>query len=705
MAAAIVVVVGTFLALAFREVQSTLLLAATARAHGAADQIASLLTQSTQQRLIELRTVADDGTVRAYLTSPTDELKPAAQARLATLSSPNPQVVELWDGAGRRVLSLATPATATNLLPAEPSAPTSTGVGRLQLYHGSLVTEAVAEVTTVTPGDAHASRLGFLVVRRPAVITATADSLNRLVGGGASVKIGNRVGGGWTDLSKVIEPPPIERVQSGVAIYRTREGDDHLGTYAAIGGTPWAVWVDFSLPAILAPARAFMRRMIAIGLALVLIASLLVRAMTARITTPLSELARASDAMAGGEYSHRVAVARSDEIGTLATAFNAMSERVEQAQRELEERVQQRTAKLAESREELDLFFALTPDMLCIADMEGRLKRVNTAWHAALGWSDAELTRTPYLEFVHPDDRTATEAESASLIAGGRTLTFENRFRCKDGSYKWLSWRAAPLVSRGVIYAAARDVTEQKRTTRELDERATELAEVNRELEAFSYSVSHDLRAPLRHVSGFAALLTERASGSLDAEATRLLKTIVNAAGRMGCLIDDLLGFSRVGRTPLSRTDVNLDRLLQEARDEVAMGTNGQAIVWRVGRLPTVSADPALLRLVFVNLLSNAAKYSASRSPAEIEVGAIPTDTQEAVLFVRDNGVGFDAQYSHKLFGVFQRLHSAEEFEGTGIGLANVKRIVHRHGGRVWAESAIDRGATFYVALPKATSA
>jgi light-regulated signal transduction histidine kinase (bacteriophytochrome) len=172
----------------------------------------------------------------------------------------------------------------------------------------------------------------------------------------------------------------------------------------------------------------------------------------------------------------------------------------------------------------------------------------------------------------------------------------------------------------------------------------------------------------------------------------------------MGRLIDDLLGFSRIGRTPLSRTSIDLDRLLQEARDEIAADHQNGAIVWHVGGLPAVSGDPALLRLVLVNLLSNAAKYSASRSPAEIEVGTVPSDADETVLFVRDNGVGFDMQYGHKLFGVFQRLHSADEFEGTGIGLANVKRIVHRHGGRVWAESAVDHGATFYVALPRESS-
>jgi signal transduction histidine kinase len=594
-AVVITVVAGTVLVLAFREVQSSLLAATGVRARGAADQIATLLAQSTQQRFLELRTLANDGALAAFLEQPSDDTKRAAEARLSKLTSPNPQVIEVWNHARQRVFSLATPATAASLLPLDAPAPTTAGISGLQRYQASLFTEATAEVTGRS-GDAPGSGVGFLVVRRPAVLTTTADTLNKLVGVGASVKIGNRSGGVWTDLSKVIAAPPLERAQSGTATYRTPDGEDRLGALTAIAGTPWAVWVDFSLPEVLAPARAFLRRMIAIALLVVLLATGLVYAMSARITTPLADLTQASEAMADGGYSTRVAITRSDEIGRLGMAFNVMSERVAHAHQELEARVQQRTAKLEE---------------------------------------------------------------------------------------------AGRLLSERV---------------QELKDSREELVALNRELEAFSYSVSHDLRAPLRHVSGFAALLTDTASESLNADSKRLLKTIVDAAGRMGCLIDDLLGFSRIGRTPLSRSRVDLDRLLQEARDEITAEHPHRPIVWRVNGLPTVSGDPALLRLVLVNLLSNAAKYSATRSPSEIEVGTVPTDADEAVLFVRDNGVGFDMQYGHKLFGVFQRLHSAEEFEGTGIGLANVKRIVHRHGGRVWAESAVDRGATFFVALPRTVS-
>jgi light-regulated signal transduction histidine kinase (bacteriophytochrome) len=309
------------------------------------------------------------------------------------------------------------------------------------------------------------------------------------------------------------------------------------------------------------------------------------------------------------------------------------------------------------------------------------------------------------VSFVHPDDVETTASENARLADSDATLTFENRYRCKDGSFRWLSWKATPVVSRGLLYAAVRDVTEQKRAARELEEHATELEAVNRELEAFSYSVSHDLRAPLRHIGGFAALLSQSASTSLDADGQRLLATIISAATRMGRLIDDLLAFSRVGRTPLDRGEVSLNPLIRDVQREIMTGLNGPEIVWHLHDLPAVRGDRALLRLVFMNLISNAVKYSSKRPQAEIEVGALPGAADEVVLFVRDNGVGFDMQYASKLFGVFQRLHSTEEFEGTGIGLANVRRIVHRHGGRVWAEGEINRGAAFFVTLPQGSPA
>ena len=232
-------------------------------------------------------------------------------------------------------------------------------------------------------------------------------------------------------------------------------------------------------------------------------------------------------------------------------------------------------------------------------------------------------------------------------------------------------------------------------------ERTAALQSINRELESFSYSVSHDLRAPLRHIEGYVAMLIEDAEGKLSAEAQRYLKVIVEASRHMSELIDDLLAFSRMGRAEMRETRVELHALAQEAIRDLEMATRGRNIGWTIAPLPTVTGDRAMLKQALANLLGNAVKYTRPRDPAQIEMGCAGEEDGRAILFVRDNGVGFDMQYADKLFGVFQRLHRADEFEGTGIGLASVRRIIARHGGRVWAEGEAGRGATFYFSLPK----
>jgi len=216
--------------------------------------------------------------------------------------------------------------------------------------------------------------------------------------------------------------------------------------------------------------------------------------------------------------------------------------------------------------------------------------------------------------------------------------------------------------------------------------------------------VSHDLRAPLRHIDGYAALLSKSAGDALGDKPRRYLQTISDSAKQMGQLIDDLLVFSRMGRQDMLRTTVNLDQLVTTVLHDLRLDLQGRTISWTIQPLPPVLGDPAMLRQVFMNLISNAVKFTATRTNAEITIGATNRSLSEAEIFVRDNGVGFDMQYVNKLFGVFQRLHRNDEFEGTGIGLANVRRIIHRHGGRTWAEGALDQGATFYFSLPLARS-
>ncbi|MGE3932065.1 MAG: ATP-binding protein [Rhodospirillaceae bacterium] len=260
-------------------------------------------------------------------------------------------------------------------------------------------------------------------------------------------------------------------------------------------------------------------------------------------------------------------------------------------------------------------------------------------------------------------------------------------------------WTPAEIDAARSLRTAVVDIVLRK--AEELAALTDELVRSNRELEAFSYSVSHDLRAPFRHIVGYAELLVERDGGRLDEKARHYIRSIIDSAYAAGKLVDDLLNFSQMGRASLHPVTVDMNKLVDEARRSLAPDIDGRDIEWRIARLPAVRADPSLLRQAVLNLLSNAAKYTRERSPAIIEVTGERIG-EEAVIAVRDNGIGFDMAYVDKLFGVFQRLNRVEDYEGTGIGLANVRRIVERHGGRAWAEGEVGHGAVFRIALPRA---
>jgi PAS domain S-box-containing protein len=429
----------------------------------------------------------------------------------------------------------------------------------------------------------------------------------------------------------------------------------------------------------------------------------------------LAELGRGVAILGAGDLDHRIAIRGDDELSDLARASNEMAVKLKESytavgnlQREAERR------KESERR---------------LSEAQKMAQLGNWSWDVSTGsveWSeqvykifhldpnkftpriDSVLALSPWQE-DHERDKELIRKAMESHEKGA----YEQRFLRPDGSTGYYNStfqgkydKRGKLIS---IVGTVLDITERKMAEEEIRklneeleqrvrDRTAQLEVANKELEGFSYSVSHDLRAPLRHLTGFVDMLAKRAT-ALDDKSRHYLEVITGAASQMGRLIDDLLSFSRMGRAEMMRTRVDLKSLLDEAIRDLHAEVKGRNIHWDVKDLPEVSGDPAMLKLVFVNLLLNAIKFTRPREQALIEISSEQTNG-EVVVSVRDNGVGFDAKYTDKLFNLFQRLHQAEEFEGTGVGLANVRRIIHRHGGRTWAEGAVNAGAVIRFSLP-----
>ena len=370
-------------------------------------------------------------------------------------------------------------------------------------------------------------------------------------------------------------------------------------------------------------------------------------------------------------------------------------------------------AAMRESEERFRTMANSMSQLAWIARADGFIHWYNQRWFEYTGTTSAQMEGWGWQRVHDPQRLPEVMAQWTEAIAAGQPFEMEFPLRGADGLFRRFLTRAQPFKNAaGQVeqwFGTNTDVDELKRVEQEIKNlnaeleqrvamRTAELQAANQELEAFSYSVSHDLRAPLRAVNGFAGIVLEDFSSQLPEEGKCYLERIRNGGQRMGELIDDLLSFSRLSRQPMNRQPVDSVKIVRDVLDELKPQQDDRQIEWRIMELPPCMADSALLKQVWVNLLSNAIKYTRDRKPAIVEVGC----TQENggnVYFVRDNGTGFDMQYAYKLFGVFQRLHRTDEFEGTGVGLAIAQRIVHRHGGRVWVEAKLDRGATFYFTL------
>ena len=574
--AAVLLVLGAAMGIvSYLDVRQTVIGIASLRLEQAASQMATVLAASGRQRATAVQQLMRQPDVIAYLrtrdTAHAASIEKSIRQYLGTATAI--ANVELWDSSGVRLLAAGaafdeTPAVARAAYLKELQSSTAT-IGRLRAERDALVYPVGGRI------DDAGETAGFVVERRrisnPAQSQQTIALLSGLIGGAATIVVGNDDGSAWTNLAATVAGVPIARDRADRLLEYDRPGMPRVFAWAKpIEGTPWLVAIEFPRDAVMAPADRLARRWVVITLALLLIAAAIGWAYSRRITTPLRRVTEGAEAAAELRHVAPLEINRHDEIGRLADAFNVMTERVEEARHDLERRVEDRTA---------------------------------------------------------------------------------------------------------------------------------ELTAVNRELESFSYSVSHDLRAPLRAIVGFVQILEEDHSASLDPEARRVLDRVKANATRMGQLIDDLLTFARIGRTPLTRQRVDLNHLARTVADE-AIAAADHPVELVVEPLPPCVGEPVLLQQVLANLISNAVKFTARTPRAKVTIGA--TTNGETAYFVRDNGAGFDERFAEKLFGVFQRLHRTAEFEGTGVGLAIVQRIINRHGGRVWAEGKVNEGATFYFTLPAA---
>ena len=699
----LLVVVATSSWLAYREVRDAALDAAGRRLQNVGERLADLLGQSGQPLIDETRALATDPSVLAALDTPVPERVAAAHGALAEVLETSDQIssVALWDSAGRLVTAARRP-TDTAAVALEPPGWITTDSTTLGPFRER---DGVAWYEVGAPARSSGRTVGFVVqARRLSSSSQARQLIVGLVGMDASFLVGE-AGGTWTDFAGVVAGPPREAVEArGATVYRTDTGERRLGTGVRVAGTPWIAWIDFPERLVLEDSFAFLAWLLPIGFGIVLVGTGGGWLLSRRVTAPLSALTSAASAMAEGDFERRVAVDGPAELGELATAFNTMAARVQSAHRGLQEQVVTRTAQLEASEEQFRTLTLSAHEAIIIADGQGRITYVNPAAERTFGYDRDDVVGHP-LEVLMPERyREAHRAGLVRFLAGGepqvigRTMELEGLR--KDGTEFPLELSVATWsTGDGPAFAGViRDITRRRETEATLRQYAASLEVSNKELDAFAYSVSHDLRAPLRSIDGFSHVLLEDYGAVLDETARGYLDRVRGASQRMGALIDDMLKLSRITRAELRPETVDLSHMAEEIAREIRGTAPDRRAVFEIEPGLEAQGDRRLLQVVLQNLLGNSWKYSVRRDEARIQLTTVQVNGERAFV-VRDNGAGFDMKYVDKLFGEFQRLHTDAEFDGTGVGLATVRRIVLRHGGRIWAEGVVDEGASFYFTL------
>lgn len=667
-------------------------------------QLSSIFGQSAMTLTRASRRLTDSALFISYLSGQKNIPDSSAITALDKLKTDSNWVsAELVDLSGQILLSPDTGATRaidhTKMVAAWPPNLSRAMIGKLYAVHDSIF------YPLVIPLVANGRPQGYVIRWRLQSATPQAiKQFSQLLGTGATLYIGNADSSMWTDLNHPVPPPPASPAsRNGFRNYERAGHGTVIGTVEPVAHTPWLLLIEFSRQSILKPASQSLSTLIILGTILLLAGFILAWVLSKRITRPIEKLTQATASVARGDYSQQVELERNDELGQLANTFNSMLVQINQASQIKEEEIQSRTAELnaniARLRESEDRFRSLleaAPDAMIISDQRGRIVIANKQAEVLFGYSRDELLDQPVEILVPGASRQDHEQHRDSFHHEpkfrGMGVGLELYAVRKNGSHFPVEISLAPLETTGglLVSAAVRDITQRK----EADE---EIRELNKELESFTYSVSHDLRSPLRIIDGYADILIEDCQ-ELGEEGKQSLLTIKKNARRMGQLIDDLLNLSHIGRKELSVEPTNMKQLVEEVVEEQLL-LGKRPVTVDIGPLHSAKCDASLIRQVWTNLIGNAVKYSSKQDNPVITISSSNSGGQVS-YHIKDNGVGFDMKYADKLFGVFQRLHKVTEFEGTGIGLALCKRIVLKHSGRIWAESEPGNGTLISFSLP-----
>ncbi len=521
-------------------------------------------------------------------------------------------------------------------------------------------------------------------------------------------------------LQDKIAIPAIKAAQgeNGSGITYDYHGEEVLAAWRYIPFLRWGLVTKMDASEVFAPVRKLRALAISVGIFIVFIGALAALVISRTVTGPIVSLQKGAEAIAAGDLSNRVGTRAQDEVGRLSRAFDAMTAAIDRRVRERTIELENAVAERKEAEKIVRLANAYNRslleaslDPLVTIDANGKITDVNVATERVTGRSREELIGTEFSDYF--TDPEKAKAGYQQVFQEGSVMDYALEIKRRDGHTTPVLYNAAVYNDEAGsvlgVFAAARDITERKRAeeeirklNRELEarviERTAQLEASNKELEAFAYSVSHDLRTPLRGIDGFSLALLEDYADKLDESGKDYLQRVRAGALKMGQLIDALLNLSRLTRSEVKRAPVDLSALAKNAAEELSKSEPGRRVEFVIAGGVTVKGDPVMLRAVIDNLLANAWKFTGKRDAARIEFGVKKADGKTA-YFVRDNGSGFDMTYANKLFTAFQRLHGTADFPGLGIGLATVQRIIHRHGGRVWAEGEVEKGATFYFTL------